>query len=237
MLWISGIVFVRAAYPAPDQIVGTFNELKIMEETADAEKQPHAVGVIRYVRLTPAGELFSVDTESNKIEVLVTLRDKKMLAKPLQSRSDQKILVDYHRRIKAYADEYERIVQDIVKAGYRVEGADLTRARFVRLAQKYPGFSSAYRGEGVALLAAGNWSEAVGAFTEALKENPEDATARALLGMTYVASDNSTKAEREATIVKKLDVQKEHLMTWEAKVVEKSKPDLLSKWTTLYGGM
>jgi tetratricopeptide (TPR) repeat protein len=224
--------FLGTSWATPDRADGTFEELRLMEEKARGERNDHAVSVILYVRRTPEGDLFSVDTESRNIEVLVTLRDRRMLAKRLERRRDQQILVEYHRKVKAYAGEYIRIVNEMRKTGFRWEDVNLNLRldQFATLAHKYPGFSSATRAQGAIFLYLGKRKEAAEALSNAIKTNPEDATAHALLGITYLVENRTESAAKVKSFVERTDSQREYLKTWEINAVKASNPTALEKW-------
>lgn len=204
---------------------GPFADLQVMEERAAHDRNQRAVAIIRYVRLTPSGKRFVVDTESRIVEVEVVLIDEKRMSKPLEARSDQKLLVDYHKVVKAYSDAYSKAVAKVSRGEIKEAGVD-----FDALALQFPEHASATRGRAAVWLVSGEDEKARTAAEKATADNPNDPVARVLWGVALLKAGNVAASMSEKAIVRDMDPKWEYANSWEVKLVRSKNADLYHRW-------
>lgn len=211
-----------------DTTSGPFGDLQLMEERAAYDRDQRGVAIIRYVRVTPLGKQFIVDTESKVIEVEIVLMDEKKISKSLEKRTDQKLLVEYHRKVKVYGEAYRNAVVKvrvgmIKEAGWEFDG----------LAGKFPEHASAWRGKAAISLVSGEDKEAELAAKRAMAENSNDAVARALWGFALLKAGNIAASMNEKAMVRGIDPKWEHVNSWEVELVRSKNAQLYHQWTGL----
>jgi len=211
-----------------DTTSGSFQDLEVMEEKAAHDRNQRAVAVIRYVRQTPLGTRFAVDTESKSVEVEVVLMDEKKMVKPLETRSDQKLLVDYHVKVKKYAEAYYEAVAKVRSGKVKEAGED-----FDGLANRFPEHATAFRGKAAVYLVSGEAETALVAASKASVGNPNDPVARSLWGVALLKTGNVAASMNEKAIVRDLDPKSESINSWEVALVRSKNAALYQRWSGL----
>jgi len=222
---ISLLIFVTSGFT--ERIYSHFDRLPLMREEAFKDRNERAIRNIDYVQNTQDGEYFEVDNERPPIEALVTKKTKIRQSKPLELKKDEDILIEYYKRIDAYAGNYNQI------KNYWIAGkiGDYTAVdQFHTLFRKYSTFSSSVRAVGIIYLTKGEPQEATKFFKEAIKVNERDPIALMAESMAVFALGEKTESRIYLDKAKGVDPTLFFLSSWELNHIQRSKPKIYKDW-------
>jgi len=212
-----------------ERIYSHFDMLPLMREEALKDRNERAIGDIDYVQNTPEGEFFEVDNERPPIETLVTKKDKTKQRKPLESRRDEDILIEYYKKVQAYAEKYN-LIRYYLMAG---KIGDYEAAQqFQLLAKKYPTFSSAPRAVGVVYFSQGRTQDATKFFKDALEINARDPVALTAESLVTYAQGKKSDSRFYVDKAKEADPKLSFMASWELHYIQRSNPQIFRDWAT-----
>jgi len=215
-----------------DYIYGHFDSLQLMREEAIKDKNERAVLLINYVQKTKDGEFFEVDNVRSPIEALVIKKTKIKQSKPLESRKEEDILIEYYNRVEEYAESYNQLMNLWLTGEIEDKTAIST---FASLNNLYPNFSSSVRAMGVIYLAKDKPQEANKLLNEAIIINERDPIAWTVKSMIYFALGDKNKAECNAFKAKDIDPTLLYLSSWEINYLQQKNPKIYIDWASFSG--
>lgn len=212
-----------------ERIYSHFNRLPLMRDEALRDGNERAVRNIDYVKNTHDGEYFEVDNETPPIESLVTKKNKTRQSKPLESKTDEDLLIAYYKKVDSYAQDYNQIMTSLQLR--QISDSEAMR-EFESLFGKYPTFSSSPRAIGAIQLSQGRFQEASAIFKRALQVNQRDPIALASESMAIHALGEKTEAKSYAKKAKEVDPTLYFLGAWEMGYVLRNNPKIYNDWAS-----
>lgn len=200
-----------------------------MREEAVKDRNERAIIDIDYVQNTPEGEYFEVDNESPPIETLVTKKTKTKQRKPLDSKKDEDLLIEYYKRVEAYAENYN-LIKDYFMTGKI--GGDAAAEQFKFLSKKFPTFSSAPRAAGFVYLSQGRTQDARKFFKEALEINARDPIALTAESLVTYAQGKKSDSRFYVDKAREADPKLSFMASWELHYIQRGNPQIFRDWAT-----
>lgn len=210
-----------------ERIYSHFNRLPLMRDEALRDGNERAVRNIDYVKNTHEGEYFEVDNEKPPIESLVTKKNKTRQSKPLESKTDEDLLIAYYKKVDSYAQDYDRI-----KTSFQMRKISdpVAMSEFKSLFAKYPNFSSSPRAIGVIQLSLGQAQEASTFFRMAIETNERDPIALASESIAIYTLGKKNEAKSFAKKAKEVDPTLSFLGSWEIDYLLQGNPGIIKDW-------
>lgn len=212
-----------------ERIYSHFDRLPLMREEAVRDRNERAITDIDYVQTTPEGEYFEVDNGSPPIETVVTKRNKTKQRKPLESKKDEDLLVEYYKRVEPYAEDYT-LIRNYFTAGKI--GSDAAAEQFKVLSKKFPTFSSAPRAAGAVYLSQGRTQEASKFFKAALEINARDPVALTAESLVAYAQGKKSDSRFYVDKAREADPKLSFMASWELHYIQRGDPHTFRDWET-----
>ena len=212
-----------------ERIYSHFDRLPLMRDEALKDRNERAVRNIDYVQNTLDGEYFEVDNEKPPIESLVTKKNKVRQSKPLESKTDEDLLIVYYKKVDPYAQDYNHIIASLQMSKI---SESVAMGEFKSLSGKYPNFSSSPRAIGVIHLSRGQVQEASAFFKLAIQTNERDPIALTSESIAIYALGKKNEAQSYAKKAKKVDPTLSFLRSWEISYLLRNNPNIYNDWTT-----
>ena len=222
---ISPVLFSTLALG--ERIYSNFNRLPLMRDEALRDGNERAVRNIDYVRNTHEGEYFEVDNEEPPIESLVTKKNKTRQSKPLESKTDEDLLIAYYKKVDSYGQDYDHI-----KTLFQMRkiSEPIAMNEFKSLFAKYPTFSSSPRAIGIIHLSQGQAQEASAFFRVAIETNKRDPIALVSESIAIYALGKKNEAKSFANKAKEVDPTLSFLGSWEIDYLLRNNPEIYKDW-------
>jgi tetratricopeptide (TPR) repeat protein len=210
-----------------ERISSHFNRLPLMRDEALRDGNERAVRNVDYVQNTHEGEYFEVDNEKPPIESIVTKKNKTRQSKPLESKTDEDLLIAYYKKVDSYAQDYDHI-----KTSFQMKkiSEPIAMNEFKSLFAKYPKFSSSPRAIGVIHLSQGQAQEASVFFRMAIETNNRDPIALASESIAIYALGMKIEAKSFAKKAKEVDPTLSFLGSWEIDYLLRRNPEIYKDW-------